>query len=71
MQIINRIVVLSLGLIMLGSITQCTSDGTMAPEEQLESVAMVQSTAPPPGAHWLSDYFPLDPHRFGIRTYYS
>jgi hypothetical protein len=33
-------------------------------------VGIAQSRIPPPAAPWLSDYFPLNPHQFGIRTYY-
>lgn len=69
MKIIKRILGLSIILLMVGSVTRCTNDRSVGPEG-LESVKMLQSSAPSPSAHWLSDYFPLNPHQFGIRTYY-
>jgi len=71
MKIVKRILGLSVLLLMLGTLTRCTDDRSVGPAEQLESVAIMQSAVPPPGAHWMSDYFPLEPHKFGIRTYYS
>jgi YVTN family beta-propeller protein len=69
MKSITRILVLSIIILLLGSVTQCTNDGSVGPDE-LESVGILQSNAAPRNAHWLSDYFPLNPHQFGIRTYY-
>lgn len=69
MQLIKRILTLSIVILVLGSVTQCTNDASVAPEP-LESPGIAQSTTPPPDAPWLSDYFPRNPHQFGIRTYY-
>jgi hypothetical protein len=69
MKTIKRIFGLSIIPLVLGSLTQCTNDGSVGPEE-LESIGVLQSTAVPRNAPWLSDYFPLNPHQFGFRTYH-
>jgi hypothetical protein len=69
MKIIKRILALSVIILLLGSLTQCMNDVPAGPEH-LESPGISQSTTPPPNAPWLSDYFPANPHQFGIRIYY-
>ncbi|UCG84894.1 MAG: hypothetical protein JSW71_13185 [Gemmatimonadota bacterium] len=69
MGIIKRILGVFIILLALGSVTQCTNDRSVGPQD-LESGGILQSIAPPRNAHWLSDYFALNPHQFGIRTYY-
>ena len=69
MKIIKSLFAFSIIILLLGSITQCTNDASMGPE-LLESPTIAQSTTPPPNAPWLSNYFPTNPHQFGIRVYY-
>jgi hypothetical protein len=69
MKRIKSLFACSIIILLLGSITQCTNDASVGPE-LLESPAIASSTTPPPNAAWMSDYLPLNPYQFGIRTFY-
>jgi hypothetical protein len=54
-------------LLLAFALSACQDGGPTVPADGPEFA----KGGPPPNAHWLSDYFPLNPHRFGIRIYYS
>ncbi len=65
----QHVLILSFLIVLLWPISACTDDASTGPTHH-DPVAVAYSTTPPPNAPWLSDYFPLNPHQFGIRTYY-
>ena len=69
MKAAKYVLILLFVVVLLGPIMACTDDASVGPE-RIDSAAVAHSTTPPPNAPWLSDYFPTNPHQFGIRTYY-
>lgn len=68
MKALKYVLIVLIVIVLLGPTGACTDDASVGPESY-DPVATL-STMPPPNARWMSDYLPLNPHQFGIRTFY-